>query len=364
MIPDTQAANESAIGRGRLPSASGIQRIALCRGSWLACADIKAEPSSEVAEVGNRIHNYLAGQPQALNDEELELARRCASLEVALLPKDSGPLTVLREVRLHLNDGGNRVASGQADAIHIYEDAAHVFDYKTGRGEVESAEGNLQLRTLAALVAERFPDLPVIVVGIIQPLASPAVTTCVYTREDLHEARAQILGLVKGAWEPDAPRVAGESQCKYCRARTSCPELARVTAALTTVDVGGLEVARLPMLLEACATADKHIEAIRKAARALLEANPDAIAGWRLKDGAKVQCITDPQGVFARWRAMGFSSESFMSAVEIGKGKLALSLKNNSGATGRALEEEFAVLTAGMTETKQNAPSLARVKKD
>lgn len=357
--------------RAGLPSASGMQRIALCPGSWLAEAGMPTEEKGEGSDagIGTLVHAELAGASvEALSEAEKEVADRCRAIESQLLEAFAPFVqrSVLREHRLWMvNESGNRIASGQADAVFLFSGArALIVDYKTGRLGAESATGNLQLRMLAVLLHEAMPHLANITVAIIQPLATPRVSECTYSLADLIAAREQIVELLAEANREGAKRNAGEAQCKHCRARATCPEIERVTLALASqAETGIVDRAQLPMLLEACATADKHIEAIRRLARVMLEADPDSIEGWRLKDGARVSSITDPQGVYEKCRALGMSPEDFLSAVTVNKGRLADAVKKTTGLKGGPLEAMIESTTEGFTAEKQNAPSLAREKR-
>jgi hypothetical protein len=48
--------------RKHLPSASGMERIRLCRGSFLAEQAAPEDKGSEFSEAGDRIHDALSGK--------------------------------------------------------------------------------------------------------------------------------------------------------------------------------------------------------------------------------------------------------------------------------------------------------------
>lgn len=213
--------------RRNKPSASGVERLSLCPGSWNLCQSLPPETASESEDAasGTRIHAALCGEnSERLSDDDLTTFLACKDLEIQARMRVLGveaSETVTREKRLWLGDS----FSGQYDFLAISGNKAVLLDYKTGRGEVESAEGNLQLRALACLVAKEHPELDEITVGIIQPWASPQLSLCRYGRGDLLAAEMELLQILDCADDPDAKRIPGEKQCRWCRGKLNCKEL-------------------------------------------------------------------------------------------------------------------------------------------
>ena len=74
--------------RKNLPSASGIERIMLCPGSWQLEQQCPALPPGEDAVQGTLIHEALAkNDPAGLSDEQTETFMKCLALEAELLQK-------------------------------------------------------------------------------------------------------------------------------------------------------------------------------------------------------------------------------------------------------------------------------------
>jgi hypothetical protein len=65
--------------RGGWPSASAIENLALCPGSFTAQKDIKEEQMSFAALTGTRIHSYLEGDEIILNEGEMRIAEELAA---------------------------------------------------------------------------------------------------------------------------------------------------------------------------------------------------------------------------------------------------------------------------------------------
>jgi hypothetical protein len=123
--------------------------------------------------MGTRIHAALAGERVQLNDDENRIADLCSEHEARLVIDTFGPVVMspVREERLWGYDHRlQRTFSGKPDAVYVHEGRALLIDYKTGRGSVEHASENLQLRALAVLAAEKW-EVHDVTVAIIQPMA-------------------------------------------------------------------------------------------------------------------------------------------------------------------------------------------------
>jgi hypothetical protein len=120
----------------------------------------------------------------------------------------------------------------------------------------------------------------------------------------------------------------------------------------------------LSAYLNRLAFVESVIKATKDEARRRLDLDAESVPGWRLKEGAEREVITDPEAVFTRFCERGGNSGVFMPAVTLNKAKLKDALKKVTGFKGKVLDEELDVLLAGLTEQKQNAPSLERVKEE
>ena len=351
-------------GRQGCPSASSASRYALCPGSFMLEQQAPAEPESDDARIGNRIHAALAGESVPdMTDEELAIYGACQLQEAGMHGRVMGDHTQeIREIRLWSVSGGNSW-SGKPDVIYGRDgdDSWLVIDYKTGRGDVEEAAGNLQLRALAVLVKRRFAARHVMV-AIIQPLASREPSVCAYNAEDLDIAGREIDEIMARVQQPGQPRVPSPDACKYCRAKAICPEAKAAALAVTRAEsLGVLTGAELGDLLDRCRLAEQVVDAIRAEAKRRLE-NGETVPGWRLKPGPQREDITDPERVFSRFCGAGGTYAAFMSAVKITNGKLRDALKSATGDKGKAIDARMESILAGCTETKSTAPQLERIK--
>jgi len=161
---------------------------------------------------------------------------------------------------------GEKGAEGTADFVSVTQQqdgtmTVSVVDLKGGQGVQVTAYENPQLLLYALGTVEELDYLldgaPVeIDVFIVQPRLDHV--------------------------SPDAPRIPGEAQCRFCKARHDCPDLRRHVLEATETDIELLEdlgevLPKLKMIRDWCASVE---------ARALerLQAG-DEIPGWKLVEG-------------------------------------------------------------------------------
>lgn len=350
------------------PSASSIERLMSCPGSYALEQQCPSLPPGDDAIQGTLIHGALAtGDTSKLTDEQAETVLMCLKIEAELLaktfPGEDAHQTII-EQRMWTFEGPLSY-SGKPDRVHIQGQHALCIDWKTSRGETASAERNPQLRALAALIYGNGLANEV-TVAIIQPWASPQVSVCFYHISALEEARKEILAAITEAQKPNAPRIPGERQCKYCRALSVCPEAKAVVAQASAYPRErfdtGIEPARIAQFLETCALAERVIDSFRTWAKKSLEADPNSIPGWRLKPGSVKSTIVDVPAVYQNLRDYGVQPEEFAAIVKTTKKDLLALVKKTTGTKGKELDELMDVILAGCTTESQNAPSLERVK--
>jgi len=246
-----------------------------------------------------------------------------------------------------------------------------IIDYKSGRGAVESASENLQLRCLVALLDESWGfTLDRVTVAIIQPLAGPP-SVSVYESSDIHSAIMEANGLMKEIQKVGQPRTPSEAACKYCKGKPYCSEARELAVAppLTNAPEGitpdaiasTLTNQTLAAFLDRAAQAEAVIEACRAEARRRLSEG-DAIEGWTLKEGAVRETIKDTETVYLRFIEGGGTYEDIMPAITLNKTKLKDALKVATGTKGKELESKLDQLLAGCTESKTGQPTLTKIK--
>ena len=360
--------------RSGLPSASAASRYAACLGSWDLERQVAEVESTGDAAIGNRIHAALALEPVSnLTTDETWIIDRCREQEAELVANTFGgyETNCFREKRLwSIDDRGVKLWSGKPDVIYVSGSSGLIIDYKSGRGAVENASENLQLRCLVALLDENFGfTFDRITVAIVQPLAGlPSVA--VYESADIRNAIAESADLMEQIQKIGQPRTPSESACKYCKGKPYCSEARELAVAppLTNAPEGitpdaiaaTLTNQTLAAFLDRAAQAEAVIEACRAEARRRLNEG-DAIEGWTLKEGSVRESISNSEIVASRFLELG-TYEQLSSAITLNKTKLKDALKVATGTKGRDLESKLDQLLAGCTESKTGQPTLTKIK--
>jgi hypothetical protein len=344
--------------RGDKPSCSSFGRYSLCAGSFQIGLLVPRDEGGPAAQLGVDVHAALAsGEISKLTEEGENLYNLCEhhlrKVQYEVMPA-AVSFQTLFEQRLWWGEEW----SGQSDRIDMWDDNALVSDFKTGRGEVEPAERNLQLRGLAVLTKRRFPKLKKIWVAIIAPMAG-GVTLAEYDEESLAAATEEVLELIKTISEEHAPRTPAPSACKYCPAKSVCPEVAE--KALTLPDSPApttLTSEKLSELLVIAEYVEDYIMAIRMEAKSRLALGVP-LKGWYMKDGAKKRAIENPTAAY-NILADKMSPEDFAGACSVSVTGLEKAYAKATGLKGKAAKEAFDAELAPVITTKQNASSLTR----
>lgn len=359
-------------------SASNAEADALCPGRHLAQRDLPQSSSGKDAEHGRLIHDALArNDPSKLTLEQRETFDACQQIEQAKRleffgehAEDAGKRVFIEQRYWALiagADGTPLEHSGKPDRVYRFADRALVVEYKTLAGEVESSPKNLQLRDLVVLCRGHFMLLKEVGVVVIQPFASHNPGICVYTKEDIDRAQQEMFARVIASNDPQSPRIAGEKQCGFCRAKMSCEKYqqwagSNLPAMSNLLDsaVANWTPAQRAAYCERRKVAYDWLENCDQAMKAGLKADPDFIPGWRLRDGAKRETINNPQVAFDRFSALGGTLPQFLLCLHLVKTKLREQVNVITGANGRALGAQMDALTNGIVTATQSEPSLQK----
>jgi len=212
-----------------LTTPSNLHRRKLCPGSARmekGCSD----NDTADARRGRLFHRYWTNpnyERELLTPDERDLLLRSDQLHADVL----GVLNFAGMPTMHVEEtitGLNGRLTGTPDLIYKWpqHNAALVEDLKSGFAVVERAELNLQLRGYAVLAADNYEPLDTVYVSILQPrLWSPSERTTLaqYNMDELLRSAQEINGIIDRTEDPKAPLVAGEDQCRYCRAKLICP---------------------------------------------------------------------------------------------------------------------------------------------
>lgn len=305
--------------RGGKPSASGMQRIALCPGSWLA-EKAYPEETSAAAEAGTRLHKHMEEGTLPEDAAEAEAVEWCREQErMMALTYVNSDEACIRELRWW---DASTTFSGQADVVYHNEGVALVLDYKFGRVPVASAASNMQLAALALLAFDNLADVEVVFCGILQPMASRQESRVVrYRRADIPQLRRYFAQLLAEAIQDGARRVPGEDQCRYCKAKADCPACAglvqRAAQGAAVAEWADWAPEKKAEALALAGMAKKWAEAVERRAKADLKDGVE-IPGYKLSAGRKAFKVTDATGAFTQLNALiGVTGEEFAGCCTV-----------------------------------------------
>ena len=284
-------------------SASRMDRVMSCPGSYRLEEKMPYEPAGEAAAIGTAIHELsekiLRGEavnPKDYPDDHMDMANEYATFINTLV---INPRKRMIEVNV---DAGlktlHQSLGGTADAVLVDGDHLHICDLKTGRVLVD-AENNKQLLTYA-LGVMRMLNAPASIqctMHIFQPRAGHSQWTVSGT--DLISHGHDLLAAANLALTDDAPTNPSTSNCKYCKAKPICPSMRQKvqdnarkefadlvkkaekddTIAVPPVTPDMIELAQL-----AAMWSDAVLDSAK---RQITEGSP--IQGWTLRQGRKTK---------------------------------------------------------------------------
>jgi len=287
-------------------SASNLGAAALCPAKPLLESPF-AEQETEYSIRGTRLHPYfrtsLDRGPLSVDDRDLlERADNLSSdvvmrfLETIQADQiDEEPATT-EEHEVELSGS----VPGHADSIITWCGGRYacILDLKSGVRPADEAPDNYQLATYALLQFTR-QAFETCCVAIIQPDAfGPRVTQAIYRAEDMLDVAYEVSRIYQATLDPEAAPVPGESQCRYCRAKTVCPayrERFQQVQILRDRAITTLANDELLRVHQAVQFAQRIQQEVSEELRARIQSG--AIPG-RLRSKGSTRDLTDPIGLW------------------------------------------------------------------
>jgi uncharacterized protein DUF2800 len=354
--------------RNGLPSASSFYRYQLCPGSWQMEQrahelGVVAHETSAVAQRGEKIHAFLAGEPISLEPKDRELAEFLRERALAQLERIFGSekLSFLIEKRLWLKVGERRpVLSGRFDQVYFTDKIALVQDFKSGWSEPEPAEQNAQMMVLAVLVGLSLPDLEEIIVQVIS--RSHGVSEARYGVRELETAYNQIHSVLTRLGKADAPLVPSVEACRYCPAILICPAIQEAIKPMTKK----LVIEELPRqgpkateLLDRAGIVKNYIAELEKFYAKIVSDAPGSVPEYQMAPGPGKRAVSDWEAASAR---LGEYLEPHIvkEAQSFKMTQLEAALGDSLGLSLKEAKLKFNQILEGLIEIKYPAPSLRR----
>ncbi len=222
-------------------SASGAHRWMACPGS-VAAEDGMPDRTSPFAEEGTAAHELMEDAfklqlPCSAIDDRTEMADYVQIYVdyVNSLIKPGDDFFIEKRV-----DFSEWVPEGfgTADTIIVKGDSIHIVDLKYGKGVPVYAENNPQamLYALGAYADFMFvADFKRVHISIVQPRLD-SISEWEISVTDLLKFGETVRQAAEATQDPKAKRVPGEKQCRFCKAKATCPALYKLTSDTIMID--------------------------------------------------------------------------------------------------------------------------------
>jgi hypothetical protein len=204
-----------------------------------------AHELSELALLHDKEPSDWIGKPLVENSEWIvdeDMAQHVTTYTDYVRSVAKGADDVAIEQRVSYSDwveGG----FGTADAVILKGDTIHVCDLKYGKGVQVGAENNPQgmLYALGAYAEFGFvSDFKTVSISIIQPRLDH-ISEWSISVKDLLKWAEWVSQRAELALSEDAERTPGEKQCRFCKAKATCPALFKYTEDIIMADFEDLD---------------------------------------------------------------------------------------------------------------------------
>lgn len=248
-----------------LISPSNFERRMLCPGSLNAEKDLP-EQTSVYAEEGKMLHDRVnqlitskLGWATNLRDDQKDAVYSAAEYYFDLVKEAETVITEIHEKTFNLGFIYPEM-KGTADSVLITLDKEtniydlHVIDYKFGKGVYVNAYENYQL-LLYYLGTINDPEIEGLLQGkrynihlhIVQPYKANSVWSLSEDEDIIFSNFEMYQHIAKECYKLDAPRIASKKACQFCRAKSTCPALAKFVPDTKTKlgDLGDEQIATI-----------------------------------------------------------------------------------------------------------------------
>jgi hypothetical protein len=340
---------------------------------------LKDEDSAQSLE-GTLLHQYDANpslERAVLKPNQQDLLRISSELDEFIFARVAEQFGVApdeaceegREKELMALRGDENETPGNCDRFRYYPvlKLLVIVDKKMGYKEVAPAAANYQLRTYAIGGAEEW-DAENIVVAITQPRLpyEQRVTMASYGREDIEASRAELASIRATSRRPDAPLVAGEEQCRYCRAKAKCPAF---TSQLVPLDqgkelvttLGQLTVTQRDSLIRACKFSDYIKDPLYDHEREVIAAGGESL--YTLGKTQEMRKVIDPKRAVALFALRGdLTRDEVLACSKPSLTKIEETLREKKKCTWKEAKEIVEDTIGSVIERDQKKQSLLRKK--
>jgi len=363
------------------PSASGIEQMKLCPGSWNYQKMFSSKGGASASEGTIRhdlIEQVIRGDISldSITDDQ---QHECTKRALYLLEKVEAEIGVAKhknqwlEKRLWLNQNEDKLYSAKYDLLREYENGIFLLvDWKTLYGDHTPAPDNIQLLAQALAVYRNSEGVKKMYCSLVEPFPSPSYSLVEYSTERLEQLESLVTSIIEEANKTTAEKVVGLKQCKFCDGLAHCDEVAHVIqeeamSVINPEDEDYCNEVDINWCLEVAMLAEKWAKAVKERAKEHI-GDGNEVEGWKLRSSGNVKSISDANLCAERitdTNQLGW--KEILSASSISWTKLLkiwIQKRNESGATltrNDAVAELELILQDVLTE-KPKAQSLVKAK--
>jgi hypothetical protein len=355
-------------------SATNAYYDQLCPGRHLAQKGLPEPEDSNDAAFGRAIHDALSGQTVVLDASQLSIVESCEEITKKLMGDvfgfNANKAVVRREQRYWVMVAKQFLHSGKLDLIAIHDRTALIIEYKSLPGKIQDADENMQLRDQTSLAGGMMQNLDEIFVAAVQPLVTHNPSMCRYDRQAINTAISDMFRRVTASNNPNAPRIAGEVQCKFCLARHNCPQYLKMVEnslpnialiEIASTDVRAWTPEQRAIFCQRYPVAEKWIDECKRQIKIAMENDPNAVPGFYLEKGSVRRPVKDVAELHERFLARGGKTEDLLKCLKVGKGDLEVALRSISPLKGKAFKAFVDEMLNGIVEEKPDAPSISKI---
>lgn len=351
---------------------SSLYRVALCPGSP-AAEDGLPETTSEYARKGNECHEYMkwwtlsrasiwSEQPTAnLDEDQSAFVSLCEQRLTDLAAQHGGVRRVLVE---HGIDDGNGVSHPDF-LVEMVDATFHLFDYKSGWAELDAPCENAQLRIYAVLASKVWPAI--VERGLYAYIMNRyKMEPVFFTPGSFAAYQKEIDEIIQASQKPDAPRIPGAMQCKYCKAYQTarCPESQNLPAVMheqipaTVEALQALPAVTVEHHYDLWKAIEPYGKLLKEEIKRRIRADPESIR-LSLQSTGKTRSI-DAMEIYKRLSDV--PDEVIFQGLALATGKMKEALADFWGVKQAQAEEKMLALFGdALTETEKE-PKIARKK--
>ena len=357
--------------REGLPSASGIEQMKLCPGSWNYQKLFPSKGGNDADEGTTRhdlIEQVIRGDValDSISDEQQHECVKRALFLLGNVEKEIGVGDYTNqwlEKRLWLNQNEDKVYSAKYDLLREYPNGVFLLvDWKTLYGDHTPAPNNIQLLAQALAVYRNSEGMTKMYCSLVEPFPTPTYSLVEYSTERLEALESMVTEVISKANEVTAEKVVGLKQCKFCNGLPYCPDVAEVIQGAKQSSITDLGWA-----LEIAILAGKWADAVKSRAKNEL-ADGKKVEGWKLRSSGKIKSIDDANKCAERITDTNqLSWKEILSASSISWSKLLKVWTEKRNANGASLKrkdavEELEKILDGVLIEKPKAEALVRSK--